>query len=152
DLSNLPHRDYASVLRDIVTPSFAINPDYITYQVELKDGRVLTGSVRTVGDELHIGDNQGRVTVVRRTDVEGMQPSPVSIMPEGLPQTLGPERMRDLLTFLLTEPPHMPLDYPGKPPPPRPLAEVDRVLAGAPTPSEKTRPLHIVLVAGPKDH
>jgi len=27
DLSNLVHRDYASVLRDVTQPSFAINPD-----------------------------------------------------------------------------------------------------------------------------
>src|SRR5262245_34053099 len=34
-----------------------------------------------------------------------MKPSPVSTMPEGLPKELGPERLRDLMTFLLTQPP-----------------------------------------------
>ncbi len=43
DLSNLIHRDYASVLRDIISPSFAINPDHLTYNVELKSGQVLSG-------------------------------------------------------------------------------------------------------------
>src|SRR5262249_36954784 len=43
DLSNLVHRDYESVLRDIREPSAAINPDYITYIAELKSGRMLTG-------------------------------------------------------------------------------------------------------------
>jgi type 1 glutamine amidotransferase len=46
----------------------------------------------------------------------------------------------------------MPRDYPG----PRPIArttdEVNAALAGAPNPAEKTRPLRILLVAGPKDH
>ena len=37
----LIHRDYASVLRDIAHPSFAINPDYLSYTVVLNDGRVL---------------------------------------------------------------------------------------------------------------
>ena len=73
-------------------------------------------------------------------------------MPEKLPDELGPERMRDLLTFLLTPPPQMPRDHPGPRPKPRTLAEVNAVLAGAPNPPEKTRPLHILLVAGPKDH
>src|SRR5713101_3274189 len=49
DLSNLPQRDYHSVLRDITEPSFAINPDYITQAIQLKNGRVLTGAVRTEG-------------------------------------------------------------------------------------------------------
>ena len=40
----------------------------------------------------------------------------------------------------------------GPRPKPRTVAEVKAVLAGAPNPPEKTRPIHIVLVAGPKDH
>jgi putative heme-binding domain-containing protein len=152
DLSNLSQRDYASVLRDITEPSYAINPDYIAQAITLNDGRVLTGAVRTDGDRLHIGDAQGKVTTVRRAQVESMQTSPVSIMPEGLPKQLGPEKMRDLLTFLLTEPPRMPDYGAGSPPPPRSLHEVQAVLAGAPEPPEKVRPIHVVLVAGKKDH
>jgi putative heme-binding domain-containing protein len=152
DLSNLPQRDYASVLRDIAEPSYAINPDYIAHVINLKDGRALTGAVRTEGDRLHVGDAQGKVTTIRRDQVESMQTSPVSIMPEGLPKQLGPEKMRDLLTFLLAEPPRMPDYGPGTPPPPRTLAEVRAVLAGAPDPPAKTRPIHAVLVAGKKDH
>jgi putative heme-binding domain-containing protein len=151
DLSNLPHRDYASVLRDIAEPSYAINPDYVTQVILLKDGRVLTGAVRTQGDQLLVGDPQGQVTAVRRADVDEMHSSPRSIMPEGLPQLLGPDRMRDLLTFLLTEPPRMPDYGKGTPPAPRSRREVDAVLAGAPA-ELKIHPLHIVLVAGKKDH
>jgi putative heme-binding domain-containing protein len=151
DLSNLVHRDYASVLRDVTEPSFAINPDYITYLVTLKNGKSLTGSLRTDGGKLIVGDEKGQETALRRDDVEELHPAAKSIMPEGLPKQLGAERMRDLLTFLLTEPPHMPSDAKG-PPPPRTRAQVQAVLAGAPKPPEKTRPLRIVLVAGPKDH
>jgi hypothetical protein len=120
--------------------------------VTLKNGRVLTGSLRTEGDRLLIGDDKGQTTAVKRDEVEEMQTAPKSIMPEGLPKLLGPERMKDLMTFLLTEPPHMPSDWAGKPPPPRSRAEVRAVLAGAPEPPMKTRPIHVVLVAGPKDH
>ncbi|MBO0700496.1 MAG: ThuA domain-containing protein, partial [Zavarzinella sp.] len=70
---------------------------------------------------------------------------------EGLPKELGPERMRDLMTFLLTEP-SMPRDLAGPRPKPRTAAEVRAALAGSPEPPEKTRPIRIVLVAGPKDH
>ena len=55
DLSNLVHRDYASVLRDITHPSFAINPDYLSYTVVLNDGRVLVGVVHTTGDTISVG-------------------------------------------------------------------------------------------------
>ncbi len=38
DLSNLPQRDYASVLRNITKPSYAINPDFVSYSVVTKAG------------------------------------------------------------------------------------------------------------------
>lgn len=152
DLSNLIHRDYASVMRDIVTPSFAINPDHLTYSVACKDGRSFAGVIHAKGDKLIIGTNKGELIEVARDDVEELQPSPISTMPEGLPKLIGSERLRDLLTFLLTPPPSMPRDYPGPRPRPRSVAEVQAVLAGAPQPSEPIRPLRIALVAGPKDH
>ena len=46
----------------------------------------------------------------------------------------------------------MPRDYKGPRPKPRAAAEVEAVLAGAPNPPEKVRPIRMVLVAGPKDH
>ncbi|MBL9124959.1 MAG: hypothetical protein JNG90_15085, partial [Planctomycetaceae bacterium] len=151
DLSNLVHRDYASVLRDIREPNFALNPDYLTRIVALEDGRLLTGSIRPEGESLIIGDQQGNETRVAQSDVVELQPSPVSIMPQDLLQTIGPDRLRDLLTFLLTEPPRMPDYGSGTPPPPRTKAEVEAILAGAPQ-TISTRPLHITLVAGKKDH
>ena len=39
DLSNISQRDYESVLKDIVNPSAAINPDYVAYTITMKDGR-----------------------------------------------------------------------------------------------------------------
>ncbi len=152
DLSNLIHRDYASVLRDITDPSFAINPDHLTYVVNLRDGRTLTGVVRTVGGKVRVGDSKGVVKEFSRDDVEQMSPARISTMPEGIPKLLGPEGMRDLMTFLLTPPPSMPRDHPGPRPKPRTVAEVNAALAGAPSPPEKTRKVRIVLVAGPKDH
>ena len=46
---------YASVVRDIANPSFAINPEHLAYTVELDDGRTLAGMVQRRGDDLVIG-------------------------------------------------------------------------------------------------
>lgn len=152
DLSNLIHRDYASVLRDVSEPSYAVNPDYITHAVLLTDGRVLNGTLRNDGDKVLVSDTEGKVTEVDRSELETLAPSSKSIMPDDLTKKLSPEQMRDLLTFLLMPPPRMPLDSPQEPPPPRTRVEVEAVLAGAPEPAEPIRPIHVVLVAGPKDH
>lgn len=152
DLSNLIHRDYASVHRDISDPSYAVNPDYITHSLLLYDGRVLTGTLKSQGDQLLVSDTQAQVTTVARSDVEELKPASKSIMPDDVIKRLSPEKLKDLLTYLLMPAPHMPLDGPQDAPRPRSRAEVEAALAGAPDPVEPTQPLRIVLVAGPKDH
>ena len=152
DLSNLIHRDYASVMRDIVNPSFAINPDYIGHLLVMKSGQVLTGVLRTENDQLVLGDEKGNSTKVAREDIEQMKPAQVSVMPVGLHEKLSKEQLRDLMTYLLTPPPHMPLDAPLEAPPIRSQAELAAVLAGSQPLPKELRPLNVVLVAGKKDH
>jgi putative heme-binding domain-containing protein len=152
DLMNLVHRDYASVVRDVTNPSFAINPDYIGHVVALNDGRILTGILQSDGDQLLLGDEKGVITKLSKSDIDTMTVSKTSVMPTGIAQKLTPEEGKDLMTFLLTRPPHMPLDSPLTAPPLRTQAEVTAALAGAPEPPATTRPLNIVLVDGPKDH
>ncbi len=151
DLSNLVHRDYASVLRDVHAPSAAINPDYLAHAVALADGRVLTGTLRTEGDRLIVGDADGRLTAVDRAEVEQSAPSSASIMPEGLDVALGADRLRDLLTFLLTDPLAPAIGDDEGAPPARRRAELDALLAGS-APVADPRPLKVVLSSGPKDH
>ena len=159
DLANLVHRDYTSVLRDIRQPSFAINPDFVTYMALLDDGHLLTGALREEGSQLLIGDKDGKLTRLDRESVLQLRPSAASVMPEGIDTILGPQRMKDLLAYLLREPPRMPRDSPLPAPPPRTRSETSAVLAGsdprfatANTLSPELEPVQILLVAGPKDH
>ena len=145
DLSNLVHRDLVSVLRDIREPNATINPDYVAYNVQLRDGSDLTGFVRTqTGDSLRVVGSDGKEQLVRRAVVSEMRPSAVSLMPAGLLEGLKDGQVRDLMTFLLNEPPT------------RTRAEVDALFrqhgheATAAKPSAK--PLKIVLVASKQDH
>ncbi|HEY2951987.1 MAG TPA: ThuA domain-containing protein [Verrucomicrobiae bacterium] len=145
DLSNLAHRDAASVLRDIKEPNATIHPDYVAYSVQLRDGSDLTGFVRTqTGDSLRVVGSDGKEQLVRRDDVSELRPSAVSLMPAGLLEGLKDGQVRDLMTFLLNEPPT------------RTRAEVDTVLpqhGHEPTDAQPSaKPLKIVLVASKQDH
>jgi putative heme-binding domain-containing protein len=104
DLTNLVHRDYASVLKDILEPSAAINPDRIAYTVKLKTGAELTGMILEEGPEtLVLADAAGGKQAIPRAEIAGRKASAVSLMPAGLWQNLDAQQQRDLMTFLLTE-------------------------------------------------
>ncbi len=102
DLGNLPHRDYASVLRDVVDPNATISPDAIGYTVVLTDGKVVSG-IR--GDEssdiLQLVLQGGKVESIKKTEIESIKPMEVSVMPAGIDKTLTAEELRDLMTYLL---------------------------------------------------
>ena len=145
DLSNLAHRDPASVLRDIKDPSAMINPDYVAYNVWLRDGEELTGFVRTrTATVLRVIGADGKEVSASTSDIKEMKLSAVSLMPAGLIDGLEENQTRDLLTFLLNEPPT------------RTRLEVEEVLTNRiAEPSEANnspRPLNIVLVASKQDH
>src|SRR4030095_1784634 len=87
DLSNLVHRDYASVMKDIQYPSAAINPDAVAYNIQLKDGEMLTGvPLRDTASEIVIGDANGQPVTVPLDRIASRKASVISLMPEGLLQ------------------------------------------------------------------
>ena len=89
---------------------------------------------------------------MKRSEVEALHPSALSTMPEGLDKALGPNRLRDLMTFLLAEPlKPAPLERDGAPPPRTPGRGRGGAERQRPPPAEP-RKLRIVLSAGPKDH
>jgi putative heme-binding domain-containing protein len=152
DLSNLLHRDFASVRRDVINPSYSINPDYLGFIVTTNESQTYTGAVRSEGDSIVIGDSSGGTVRVARSDIDGMKPMSQSVMPSGLLDKLSEQEKRDLFTYLLTPAPSMPLDSPLKVPPVRSKAEVLAVLEGSDVAVTTPKPVKIVLVDGLKDH
>jgi putative heme-binding domain-containing protein len=163
DLSNLVFRDTASILRDIVDPSAVINPDYVPFAVQLKNGKVLAGIPRASSDgQVRVYDTDAKETVILQADIERLDPSPVSIMPKGYEEKLGKEKLRDLLTFLTNPSPDASPTpaIPQDPKQPAPLlrrqeeikAILDKSAPGDDKKEQKLRTLNVVLVAGPKDH
>jgi putative heme-binding domain-containing protein len=107
DLSMLVSRDYASVLKDILEPSAAINPDYAACNISLKNGDIQTGVILSQTDtRIVLGQVTGQSLEIAKSDIAEMKASKVSLMPEGLLKGLSAQQQRDLLTFLLMPPPN----------------------------------------------
>ncbi len=93
------------LLESTVEPSKVISDQYGAIVIETKDGRVVTGRVGNLnGETLQVIENMldpGRFTRVRRSDIESIEPSKVSMMPQGLLNTLTVEEIQDLFAYLM---------------------------------------------------
>ena len=101
DLGEFAGKSMADFLAATLDPNAAINPNYPAWNLETKDGRHLTGVIR--------GENASGFTLVQgggieekflRSDLKEMRPSPLSLMPEGLEQSLTPQDLADLIAWI----------------------------------------------------
>jgi putative heme-binding domain-containing protein len=106
DLTNLVHRDYASVLFDITQPSATLNPEYIAVTLELKNSRTAVGTLLQSWNQVYVlGQVNGDKLTFPRDEVLSVKPLGLSLMPPGLLDALSEQERKDLLTFLLRETP-----------------------------------------------
>ena len=94
------------LLESILLPSKTISDQYEAVTFALDDGRVVTGRIVNLnGDRISVMtdmlDPNGQVNVDRRS-IEATRPSPVSMMPEGLLDTLDEGEILDLMAYLLS--------------------------------------------------
>lgn len=82
-------------------PSLVIQPAYLAHSVELNDGRVQTGFVIERTDQaLKLKLVTGTTESYPLTTVKSDKPLPVSIMPEGLLQTMTQQEAADVIAYL----------------------------------------------------
>lgn len=96
-------RDLAEAM---VEPSKVISDQYRASIIETAQGMVITGRVVAEDDkQLTVQTNAedaSQLALVKREDIEEMIPSPTSLMPDKLLDTLNREEMLDLLAYLLS--------------------------------------------------
>ena len=91
------------MLDQILEPSKTIEPQYTTYLLETKDGRVLSGLAgRRTKDAVVLKDAQGKTIKVASAEIDRLVPQPRSLMPELLLRDLTAQQVADLLEFLAT--------------------------------------------------
>jgi putative membrane-bound dehydrogenase-like protein len=94
-------RSGGDLLESLLIPSATFAQEYETYQVKLKDGTEVTGvRVRQPDDTLVIRDAAGTETLVESNQLESIRRTEVSLMPEGLLDSLKPSEIQDLLAYL----------------------------------------------------
>ncbi|HEV7280175.1 MAG TPA: c-type cytochrome [Pirellulaceae bacterium] len=105
DLSNVAGRfPIGDLAEAIVLPSKVISDQYQAHQVLTSDGRNVTGRLLLdTPEKITVGVDPvdpNKTVEVKRADIELLQPSKVSLMPDGTIDGLNDEELRDLLAYL----------------------------------------------------
>jgi putative heme-binding domain-containing protein len=101
DLTSVSHRSVEDLLYNILDPNMAINPKYLNFQVETKDGELVTGILdQESGQSVTLLQANELRTTISRKDISKMRSTGTSLMPEGVEAGLTPADLRDLIAFL----------------------------------------------------
>ena len=91
----------AAMLPDLDHPSATIAQGYETLNVTTKDGESYTGvRVGTGENPLRLRLGSGTEVLLHQQEIDRIEHSKVSLMPEGLLNNLEREEVRDLLAFI----------------------------------------------------
>ena len=107
DLSGVVGRFSAKdLLESILLPNKEVSDQYAPVIVKKTDGESVTGRVvNMAGEGIMISPNMfdpDDIVVVNRSEIRSIEPSKVSMMPEGLVNALTQEEILDLMAYLLS--------------------------------------------------
>jgi putative membrane-bound dehydrogenase-like protein len=106
DLTSADRKNREYLITQIVDPSAVIRPEFVAHLVVTKDGRSLTGLLaESTPTAVTLLDAKNQRTVIPRDKIEEIEPSPVSLMPEKILDTLDEQQVRDLFSYLQSDGP-----------------------------------------------
>lgn len=101
DLAAVASKPPEYLLQEILDPNRNVDSRYTIYRVLLRDGRIVSGLLASENaTTLTLRGQEGREESVLRSEIEQMQGTGRSLMPEGFEKELSPQAMSDLLAYL----------------------------------------------------
>ncbi|HXG09937.1 MAG TPA: PVC-type heme-binding CxxCH protein [Gemmataceae bacterium] len=106
DLTSADRKNRDFLLTSIVDPSAVIRPEYGAFNVATKDGRLLTGLIAESSPQaITLLDAKNERTVLARDQIEVLEASPVSLMPDNILDPFDDQQLRDLFSYLMGDGP-----------------------------------------------
>jgi putative heme-binding domain-containing protein len=102
DLATVKSAGKEKLLVHILDPNREVNPSFLSYEVETRDGENLTGVIANESAaSLTLRQAGGLETSILRANIVTLRSQGKSLMPEGLEAGLTPQGLADLMEFLL---------------------------------------------------
>ena len=106
DLTSFKRDNQERILSNVVNPNLEIREGFENYVVVTADGRVVNGFLADQDSQVVVLRGvDGQNLILRRDEIDEMQKSPLSIMPEGTLRTLSDQQIRDLFAYLRSSQP-----------------------------------------------
>jgi uncharacterized protein len=91
------------ILLSILDPNREVDARYATVQVVTESGQIIAGVVVSEDEtSVTLVDSQGVAHTLSRIDIDELQTSKKSLMPEGLSKEISETQMRDLIGYLVS--------------------------------------------------
>jgi putative membrane-bound dehydrogenase-like protein len=104
ELTSADRKNLDSLLANIVNPSGYIRPEYAPYQVDTKDGQSIAGiMVESTPGSVTLLTAANQKLTVPRDQIEELKESNLSLMPEGLLESLSQDEITDLFAYLQSD-------------------------------------------------
>ncbi|KLU01927.1 electron transport protein [Rhodopirellula islandica] len=102
NLATVKARGADFILTNVLDPNREVNPQYLNYVALDLDGRTLTGMITDESaTSITLQRAESAKDELLRVDIELLQSTGMSIMPEGLEEQLTPQAMADLISYLM---------------------------------------------------
>jgi putative membrane-bound dehydrogenase-like protein len=103
DLTGVSNQPAEALLLHILIPSYEIVPGYTSYDVETKDGQVLTGLIASeTATTITLKRALGITDSILRSNIAKISSGGLSLMPDELEKTMTRQELADLIAFLKT--------------------------------------------------
>jgi putative membrane-bound dehydrogenase-like protein len=101
NLATVTNRSAEDLLVHILDPNREVAPNYVNYNVATVEGRVISGIITDESaNAITVKRSEGATDVIPREQIETIQSSGLSLMPEGLEKGLSVQDFADLIAFV----------------------------------------------------
>ena len=102
NLAAMAARGAEAILLNVIDPNREVNPLFTSYNIRMKDGEIHSGIITgETGTSLELIGPKAEKKTLLRVDIESIQSTGLSLMPEALEQGMDPQAMADLIAYLM---------------------------------------------------
>ena len=103
NLATIQNRGAEAILLNVLDPNREVNPQFVNYVLVTDDGRTITGMIAAeTATSVTLRRAEDQSDTVLRSQIEALESTRQSLMPEGIEKQIDPQAMADLIAYLLS--------------------------------------------------